>query len=420
MATPRAWLPPTFISLALVAASLLLQYGLFEEFPPFPYYDEVYTVPVSRAIATAPETMVTDHPPLMPYLMSLSEAIFGDNPTGWRFPSRICGALTLPAVFLIGWLLTGNLVGATLGALALLCDGIFTTVTRAALLDPAFVFFGMYAVLVALWGTTRPSHHRSALYLAASGVLAGLSLSSKWSGIFFFAPIALIHLSSEHPARFTRQVRDLGLLFLVALTVYISITCSLRSLSPLELFTQSSEMLQRHVNFTQPHRYASSAWGWPLLARPIWFGYMPLPDLAPDGTALARGTICLGNPIVFLYTGLSMIILLALGLRDAVHRRMRLMIALPVCGYLACWTPWMLLSVRKGFLYYFYPSLCFACIGLGISSVYLFRDARYRTILCGILCALMLVGFIAYLPVYMGIPISTTQMKTLIAFDAWW
>lgn len=353
-------------------------------------------------------------------MMSLSEALFGDNPTGWRLPSRLCGALTLPAVFLIGFLLTGTLVGPTLGAVALLFDGLFITLSRAALWDTPYVCFGMYAVLVSLWSATRPSQRLKPFHIVASGVLAGLSLSSKWSGIFFLTPLALIHLASGNSPRLARKACDVAIVLFISFCIYILVTCVLRHLSVQELFAQTVEMYENHVNFTQPHRYASSAWGWPILARPIWFGYMPLPDLAPDGTPLARGTICLGNPIVFLFTGVSMAGLVACALRDALNRRLRLMLTLPVCGYLACWIPWLLLSVRKGFLYYFYPSLAFACIGLGVSCAALYKRNTQGRLICALLSVLMFAAFIAYLPVYMGTPISTTQMKGLIALDRWW
>lgn len=420
MATPRAWLPPTLISLALVAASLLLQYALFEEFPPFPYYDEVASVPSSRAITTAPESVTKDHPPLVPYLMSLSEAVFGDNPTGWRFPARLCGALILPALFLIGLLLTGSLVGSTIGAVALLSDGLFITLSRAALLETPYVCFGMYALLIALWGERQSGNTLPRVALIISGVLIGLSIACKWSGVFFIAPLTLIYLLSEQTSSIARQLSRIAIAPSIALAVYIGTTCALRTISPHELLNQTLEMMQAHVNFVQPHRYASSAWGWPVLARPIWFGYTKLPYLAEDGTQAVRGTICLGNPAVFLVTGLSMLWLVVVGVRNASQRCLVLAPLVPVVGYLACWLPWIILSSRKGFLYYFFPSLAFACLGLGICCATLYRQGRAGKTACGIVVAVMLGCMIAYLPLYVGAPVSKAQMQRLILKESWW
>jgi dolichyl-phosphate-mannose--protein O-mannosyl transferase len=404
----------------LVVASLLIQYAFFEEFPLFPYFDEVYTVPASRAVATAPHTMATDHPPLAPYLMSLSENVFGDNPTGWRFPSRVCGALILPAVFLIGLLLTGSVLGSTLGAVALFCDGLFVTLSRAALWENPYVCFGVYAILVALWGERQKGQKAPILALIISGILIGLSLTSKWAGVFFIAPLALIYLLSDRPSSIARKLGVIMCPPCVGLSVYVAMTCSLRDLSIAELATQTLDMLRTHVNFEQPHRYASSAWGWPVLARPIWFGYTKLPYIADDGAQAIRGTLCAGNPAVFFFTGLSILWLVISVLKNVAHRNLQLVTTLPVVGYFACWIPWIVLSSRKGFLYYFYPSLVFACIGLGVSCAALSNHGRNRKMVCALVGALMLGCFIAYLPLYVGTPITQAHVRKLILTQSWW
>ena len=420
MAPNRAWLPPTLISLALVVASLTLQYALFEEFPSFPYFDEVYTVPASRAVATAPHTMATDHPPLAPYLMSLSESVFGDNPIGWRFPSRVCGALILPAVFLIGLLLTGSLVGSTIGAVALFCDGLFVTLSRAALWESPYVCFGVYAILVALWGERQRGSKTPILALIASGLLIGLSVTSKWAGVLFIPPLALTCLLSTRPSSLARKLTAITIPLCVGFWVYVAITCALRDLSLSELATQTLGMLRTHVNFEQPHRYASSAWGWPVLARPIWFGYTKLPYLAEDGAQTVRGTLCVGNPAVFLLTGLSTLWLVIAVLKNAAHRNLQLVTTLPVVGYLACWIPWIVLSSRKGFLYYFYPSLLFGCIALGYSASLLNSRSRVGRVIVAACVALIVGCFWAFAPIYLGMPVSSMYMKSLIPFESWW
>jgi dolichyl-phosphate-mannose--protein O-mannosyl transferase len=397
-----------------------MQYAFVEEFPLFPYFDEVYTVPASRAVATAPHTMATDHPPLAPYLMSLSQSVFGDNPTGWRFPSRVCGALILPAVFLIGLLLTGSLVGSTIGAIALFCDGLFVTLSRAALWENPYVCFGVYAILVALWGERQKGQKAPILALIISGILLGLSLTSKWAGVFFIAPLALIYLLSDRPSSIARKLGVIMCPPCVGLSVYVAMTCSLRDLSIAELATQTLDMLRTHVNFEQPHRYASSAWGWPVLARPIWFGYTKLPYLAEDGAQAIRGTLCVGNPAVFFFTGLSILWLVISVFKNVAHRNLQLVTTLPVVGYFACWIPWIVLSSRKGFLYYFYPSLVFGCIALGCVASLVNSKGRVGRVFVAISAILIVVYFLVLVPIYLGIPISSTHMKSLIRYDAWW
>jgi dolichyl-phosphate-mannose--protein O-mannosyl transferase len=206
----------------------------------------------------------------------------------------------------------------------------------------------------------------------------------------------------------------------VGLSVYVAMTCSLRDLSIAELATQTLDMLRTHVNFEQPHRYASSALGWPVLARPIWFGYTKLPYIGDDGAQAVRGTLCVGNPAVFLFAGLSTLWLVLSVLKNATHRNLQLGTTLPVMGYLACWIPWIALSSRKGFLYYFYPSLVFACIGLGVSCAALSNHGRKGKMVCALVGALMLGCFIAYLPLYVGTPITQAHVRKLILTQSWW
>lgn len=409
------------LSVALVVMSLTLQFGIFEEFPQFPYFDEVYTVAAAKVVATDPSSMGTDHPPLVPYLMHLSQRILGEDPAAWRLPARVFGSLSLAAVFLIGLTLTGSVIGPLFGAIALLCDGLFLTLTRTATWDTPYVCFGLWALLAALHAARHDRLiRRRGLYLA-SAILLGLSLSCKWAGLFFLGPIAVAAFlpssSSRDALKRTLNVAALGI---IALCVYITITCALRQLSIAELLNQTKNVFDFHISFSQPHRYVSPPWTWPLLIRPIWFGYEELPYLAADGSQAVRGMICLGNPAVFIMNGLSMVGLLGILVRDVFRRHINLCVVIPVIGYLSCWLPWMILTQRNGFLYYFYPSVTFACIGFGVATSLLWRRNRLFVPLCALALSLIVICGVVYLPVYFSVPTSLDHMDTLLFRAEWW
>lgn len=421
MLTTSKRLTCIFLSAVLVTASLVLQFAIFEEFPNFPYFDEVYTVAAAKVIATAPNSMDTDHPPLVPYLMHISQRVFGENPVGWRLPARLFGSLSLAAVFLIGVALTGSLIGPFFGALALLSDGLFLTLTRTATWDTGYVCFGLYALLATLLASRSPHMNRCYMLLLVSAGLLGLSLSCKWAGLLFLGPIAVARLitSSSYYDAFRRAIA-VAALGIIALGVYISITCALRELSLAELVNQSRAVFGSHISFSQPHRYVSHPCTWPLLIRPIWFGYQELPYLAPDGSKAVRGMVSIGNPALFIITGLSTIWLMIIFIRDAIRLRLNPRIVVPLSGYLGCWLPWMLLTHRNGFLYYFYPSLTFACIGFGVTTALLWKRRIMFAILSVIALALIILCGILYHPVYFSVPTSLHHMQHLLFRASWW
>ena len=93
---------------------------------------------------------------------------------------------------------------------------------------------------------------------------------------------------------------------------------------------------------------------------------------------------------------------------------------LPVVGFFATWLPWCLLTERKGFIYYYLPSLIFGCIALAsVASLIPAQRKGLSRLLIG--CALMAVPVgILYLPVYLGIEVPFEWMTTLLPFTSWW
>lgn len=409
------------LSVALVAASLILQFLVFEEFPSFPYFDEVYTVEATKVVVTDPASLDTDHPPLVPYFMHLSQSLLGDGPTAWRTPARLCGSLSLAAVFLIGVALTGSVVGPLFGAIALLFDGLFLTLTRTATWDTPYVCFGLWALLATMCATRQElPKRRLALYLA-SAVLLGLSMSCKWAGLFFLGPIAVAGiLPSSSWCDALKRALAITAITLLGLSVYTIITCSLRKLSLWEFLNQTKDVFDFHISFSQAHRYVSPPWTWPLLIRPIWFGYENLPYLGADGSQAVRGMVCLGNPAVFITTGLSTLVLLGIFVRDLTRRHLTSSVLVPLVGYLSCWIPWMLFTHRSGFLYYFFPSLSFACVGFGVIVSFLWKRGRFLATLCGVSLSLMVACGAVYFPVYFSVPTTRAHMDALLFKESWW
>jgi dolichyl-phosphate-mannose-protein mannosyltransferase len=401
------------LSLALFVFSLTFQMWSFEEFPPYPYFDEVYTVTSAQEGFEDPDKLETTHPPLAPYIIKLSILLWGDSPAAWRLPSRIFGGLTVVLVLLISAHLSRKLLPSVIAAILLLSDGVFITATRAALYEGQVIFFSFAALTAAIYACAPGRSRRSQTALiVASALLLGLALATKWSAVLF-VPCIIYLLVIALPLR--RAIFHSLMLVSIVMAAYVAVCCALTSQAPHELLRANLALFDAHMNPAAHHRYESSGWTWPFLIRPIWFGF------SPEG-ANARGTICLGNPIVFLVALLSIITLSIAGIRQAITNRSRslAMRALPVVGFFATWLPWCLLTKRKGFLYYYLPSLIFGCIACATAlSLVPAHHKGLRLLLIG--CALLAVPVgVLYLPVYLGIEVPFDWMTTLLPFTAWW
>lgn len=127
------------------------------------------------------------HPPLRNFVVFLSGWIFdGYSAWGLRFGSVLFGSLTVPA---LGYLADGLFRNARIGALAafFLCiDPLHISLSREAFQETTTAFLLVAGVLASLHAIRRDSV--PLCYL--SGVLFGLSVSSKWHGLFPWAASA--------------------------------------------------------------------------------------------------------------------------------------------------------------------------------------------------------------------------------------
>jgi dolichyl-phosphate-mannose--protein O-mannosyl transferase len=206
------------------------------------------------------------------------------------------------------------------------------------------------------------------------------------------------------------------MIFTLAAFTYTGVCCTLTAQSVPQLFSGNLELLQTHLHPALHHRYESSGWSWPLLLRPIWFG------IEPTGTT-ARGTICIGNPVVFLVVLVVIPLLSARGVRRLFLQGNITLTAtlLPVVGFFANWLPWCMLSERRGFIYYYLPSLIFGCMAYATAISLVPAKNRWITWILLVVPTLTSVAVcVLYLPLYLGLEVPFEWMLTLLPFEAWW
>ncbi|MGI0541843.1 phospholipid carrier-dependent glycosyltransferase [Corynebacterium aquatimens] len=168
--------------------------------------------PVLGGIESNPGYGLVVHPPLGKQLLAVGEFIFGYTPLGWRVISALFGALTVVFIMQLARRVSQSWqVGLFAGIIAL-CDGVLLVIPRFGMLDAFILLF----VVMAAWtlaGDMRQVHERMhAAYgertiaqsgpfgprmgfrwwRFATGVLLGLALSVKWSGLYYIAFFGLL------------------------------------------------------------------------------------------------------------------------------------------------------------------------------------------------------------------------------------
>jgi len=122
-----------------------------------------------------------EKPPLFLWMQALSMQIFGINEFAARFPNALCGALTLPLLFLLGRLLQGRTIGLLW---SIIYAGSFLPhfYFKSGIIDPWFNLLIILGVLIPALPAIKQRFMLSALM---SGTCIGLAILTK-------GPVALI------------------------------------------------------------------------------------------------------------------------------------------------------------------------------------------------------------------------------------
>ncbi|AWB83680.1 dolichyl-phosphate-mannose--protein mannosyltransferase [Corynebacterium liangguodongii] len=215
------WTRRDTASLAIIAALALFTRAIGLTQPTAggtPVFDEKHYVPqawdmvrshinpILGGIESNPGYGLVVHPPLGKQLLAIGEALFGYTPLGWRVMPALCGAGVVVFTWLLCRRLTQSTTLAFLAGLIAVFDGVLLVSSKFGMLDIFQVLF----VVAAAWtlaGDMREVHQRmrrAAItgelgprqgfrwWRFATGVLLGLALSVKWSGLYYIAFFGLL------------------------------------------------------------------------------------------------------------------------------------------------------------------------------------------------------------------------------------
>jgi hypothetical protein len=169
-----------------------------------------------------------EHPFLAKALMAAGVAVFGLSTFGWRIFMVLLGTLSIPLLFALAYLVSGNKKVAYFAGTLMALDTLFFVHSSAALIDVPAVFFSLIGFIFYFW---RSKYGRLD-HLMASGIFFGLSLLTKETAIFALAAVVVYEALFGEGGIKTGTLRILkiaipaGLVFVVGLQIYNSLFTS--------------------------------------------------------------------------------------------------------------------------------------------------------------------------------------------------
>ena len=362
------------------------------------------------------------HPPSGKWLIASGIKFFGNNEFGWRFAAAIVGSISIILMYFTAKKLFNNKLLSVFAASLISLDGLHLVHSRIALLDIFLLFFIQIAVLAFL----QSKYWISALTL-------GLACSVKWSGLYVLIALAFYvlildirknrYLGLQFPIR---EMARRNLLFrflqfgIFPVFIYIASWFSWfitntgwdRNYSSNPLFSlwhYHSEILNFHTKLTDAHPYSANPWSWLIQGRPTSFFYET--PKSCGGASCSQEILALGTPILWWAATLALLVTIGYWVSK---RDWQAEILLVVIG--ASYLPWFAIQERTMFSFYaiaFEPFLLLTLVYL------LSKVPKNQRRIAVMFTAIVLVNFLYFLPIFLGLPITYNSWSDRMWFPSW-
>jgi dolichyl-phosphate-mannose-protein mannosyltransferase len=314
-------------------------------------------------------------------------------------------------------------------------EGLTLVESRLALINLYWLWFGLVGQLC--WLTAARSAHAPRGRMGA-GLALGAAVNVKWNGAGFWLGLVLWELTARwRPGpRVPGAARSLPwgtLLFylgLLPLLTYGVLWWPHLNLTGDSMGAIHQRLWNAHQTIgqnSQPHPYCSAWYTWPLMLRPVAYFHQALGQSAPG--AMLAPYRAYGNPIFTLQGmgnpllwGLGTAAVLALGLGWVSRWRQgkpptatQPVEAFILINYLANWLPWLLVS-RCTFLYHALGMVAFSTLALAwLLSRWLGDRRRSHRLMAWAMVGVIALGFLFWLPLFLGLPLSPEALQR-----RWW
>jgi len=288
----------------------------------------------------------------------------------------------------------------------------------------------------ALWAYLKYRNTGSKKVLLLAGILGGLAMSIKWTGVAFIGLVGLfeiIYLLKE------RSLKTLGYMIIylvvVPFLIYFSVFAihfsiltksgqgdafmspefqktlsnsrysednNINSLSISgKFFELNREMYKSNQRLTSEHPYSSQWYSWPYMARTIyyWNG---------DGARI----YLIGNPIIWWTSSIAILAFLLMILIRSLP--INIVTGLIAVGYMVNVLPFIGVK-RVMFLYHYLPALIFAIIAL----LYLIEKQKKSGLILKILLISAIALFFYFAPLNYGLDITDADYENRMWLESW-
>ena len=401
------------------------------------------------------------HPPLAKLLLASEAKLFGlsandllnSTAVQLRVLPALAGALLAPVVWGILRRLKVSRWIAFLGAAAILLDNALLVESKFILMDSILMLFGMAGVYFYLVARDADKTASKTCFLILAALSAGAAASIKWTGLTSIAVIAVIWLYDSRRLDWSKRVKQGLILALIPVTVYVLSFWLHFALLPQsgdgdafmstgfqqtlkgsnvydahakmgfwsKFFELNNEMYQANRTLTAGHPYGSKWYSWPFDIRPVYYWQG---ETLSDGR---QGNIyLLGNPMIWW----GVLLTIAAGGFYAYRRqvkftgtRSRILIMI-IIAYLMNYLPFIPVP-RVMFIYHYFFAFIYSIIFAAVLWDSLIRDEetklskRTQRIMFGVVASLMLIGFIFFMPLSYGLPLSPGGLQSHVWLNTW-
>ncbi len=396
----------------------------------------------------------------------------------YRWLNALTGSFIPLIVAGIAYQLSHRHSYAFIAALFAAADGLFLVESRYALNNVYLVLFGLLGQLFLLLGL-RQQGRRRWFWLALAGLGFGASVSIKWNGLGFLLGAYLIWLTAwvmqwvqslrrysdsmprergtlnQTPLQSFIQLKVLHVLFYLGIIPFFFYCLEwiphLQLNPEFDLWGVQKQILAYHERVgdgPKVHPYCSHWYTWPLMLRPVVYFYQTarnvaesLPVMGPPLPAGAGKVIydvhAIGNPALWWFSTAAILLLLWLLARQIwsfVSPSQRwsvstlgielqsadIWIALYlVLNWLANLLPWLMVT-RCTFLYHYMGASVFAGLALAyLVDRWLHSYLRFFRVLGVTVIFLILLAFVFWMPIYLGLPLSPEALRLRLWSRSW-
>jgi len=418
------------------------------------YFDEVYHARTAFEHLHGFAPYENTHPPLGKVFIMLGVWIFGMNPFGWRIVGTLFGIFMLPLLYVFAKRLFRDTRCAAVACFLFAVDGMHFAQTRIATIDVYGVFFivAMCYFMFRYWQMNFfvDDLKKTFVPLGFAGIMFGIGSASKWIGLYeglglavaFFTSLFLRYreycraksflpsAEGEEAELCTKVVKMFWpntiktcafcvvFFILIPIGIYLLsylpyMLCAEKPYSLKDVWGVQTYMFDYHSHLTATHPFQSPWYTWPLDIKPIYYF---AGEGLPEGTMQAIAAF--GNPAVWWAGFVCFVVVMVLLILKRVEGELRHSYVFLLISLGAAFLPWTLIT-RATFIYHYFASVPF--IILLTASLILYRKKRGLPIWVWGLCAVSLLLFGLFYPVWSGLEISRKFALTFMRWmQSWW